>query len=63
MLELFATLKFGLMLVLMVLGFSCIIMAIITEKSGAEALKERIEFGMFGVSGIVLGLLLIYALT
>lgn len=52
------TILFGLMMLALVLGLSCIVMAFLSEKKGAEALKERIEFGFFGVSGLaIMGLL------
>lgn len=63
MIELFTTLKFGLMMLALVLGLSCIVMTFISTKSGKDALQERIEYGVFGVSGIVLGLLMAYALS
>jgi hypothetical protein len=38
----------------MVLGISSIIMGVITEKQGAEALKERIEYGFLGLASLVI---------
>ena len=47
-------LLFGVAVVAMVLGLSSIIMGVITEKQGAEALQERIEYGFLGVSALVI---------
>jgi hypothetical protein len=45
----------------LILGLSCIIMGFLSDKAGAEAIQERIEYGFFGVSGLVVTLLLAYA--
>jgi ABC-type Fe3+ transport system permease subunit len=63
MFEILNTLKFGLMAAALVLGISCIVMAFISDKSGAQALQERIEYGFMGVSGLVIFGLLAYALS
>jgi hypothetical protein len=63
MLEIISLLKFALLLVALVLGLSCIVMAVITTKSGKEALQERIEYGFMGVSGLVIALLMVYAMS
>ena len=57
------TLLFGLMMLALVLGVSCVVMAIITGKKGAEGMKERIEYGFFGVSGLGVMGLLAYAIA
>jgi hypothetical protein len=57
------TLLFGAMMLSLVLGISCIAMAISSTKSGAQAYKERIEYGFFGISSLALMCLLIYALS
>lgn len=57
------TLLFGFMMLSLVLGISCIVMAIITSKKGAEGMKERIEYGFFGVSGLGIMGLLAYAIA
>ncbi|MFT5543987.1 MAG: hypothetical protein ACI97K_003135 [Glaciecola sp.] len=54
-------LLFGATLLAMVLGLTCIVMAFLTGKTGAEAMRERIEYGFMGVSGLVVSLLLAYA--
>lgn len=59
--EILDTLLSGAMLLALILGLSCIVMAIFTGKSGADALKERIEYGMFGVSGLAITALLAFA--
>lgn len=45
----------------LVLGLSCIVMGFLSEKSGAQAMQERIEYGFFGASGLVITLLFAYA--
>lgn len=55
------TILFGLMMLALVLGITCIVMAFLSNKKGAEALKERIEFGFFGVSGLAIMALLAVA--
>lgn len=55
------TILFGLMMLALVLGVTCIVMAFLSDKKGAEALKERIEFGFFGVSGLAIMALLAVA--
>jgi len=59
--EILATLLSGATMLALILGLSCIIMAVITTKNGSEALKERIEYGMFGVSGLAISILLVVA--
>ena len=52
------TLLFGAAVLTLVLGLSCIIMAVLSTKTGAAAYKERIEYGFLGVSSLgVMGLL------
>lgn len=63
MIEILSTIKFGFMMVALVLGLSCIIMMFISSKTGKEALQERIEYGFLGVSGLVISLLMAYALS
>lgn len=57
------TLLFGAMMLALVLGVSCIVMAVLSTKTGAEVYKERIEYGFFGVSCLGIMGLLIYALA
>lgn len=40
----------GALLLTLALGVTCIAMAIMSNKSGAEVYKERIEYGFFGVT-------------
>ena len=54
---------FGFALIAFVLGFSSIIMGFLPQPSSQAAMKNRIEYGFFGVSGIVLFILFVYALT
>jgi hypothetical protein len=52
---------FGATAVALVLGLSCIVMALLTGKTGAEGLREKIEYGFMGVSGLAITFLLAYA--
>jgi hypothetical protein len=61
--EILGMLQFAILMVALVLGLSCIVMAVITTKSGNEALQERIEYGFMGVSGLVIALLMVYAMS
>ncbi len=54
-------LLFGATIVALVLGLTCIVMAILSGKSGAEGMREKIEYGFMGVSGLTITLLLGYA--
>ncbi|ALS97245.1 hypothetical protein [Lacimicrobium alkaliphilum] len=54
---------FGLALLAFVLGVSSIIMAMTYKPAAADVqMKSKVEYGFFGVSGLVLGLLFVYAL-
>ncbi|MGB3726234.1 MAG: hypothetical protein WA981_10750 [Glaciecola sp.] len=59
--DLITTVLFGAMMLALVLGLSCIVMSVTSTKQGPEALKERIEYGFFGVTGLALTALLAYA--
>lgn len=52
---------FGATLVALVLGLTCVVMAFLTGKSGAEGMREKIEYGFMGISGLVVTFLLAYA--
>lgn len=52
---------FGLALVAFVLGVSCVIMGFLTPKN-EEVMKKKVEYGFFGVAGLVLSALFLYAL-
>ncbi|WP_088332592.1 hypothetical protein [Lacimicrobium sp. SS2-24] len=55
---------FGFALLAFVLGLSSILMAVIHKPVEAgDAMKSKVEYGFFGVTGLVLGLLFIYALS
>ena len=54
---------FGFALIAFVLGLSSIIMGFLPQPSAHGAMKNRIEYGFFGVSGIVLFILFVYALS
>ncbi len=55
---------FGVTLVSFVLGASSLIMGFLPKQGVAAGvlMKERIEYGFFGVTGLVLCLVLAYAL-
>lgn len=53
---------FALTLVAFVIGLSCIIMSAI-QPAGADAIKKRVEYGFFGVSGLVVSGLFVYVLS
>lgn len=55
--------KFGVMMIAFILGLSCIIMAAISTKQGGEAMRERVEYGFMGVSGVAISALMLYALS
>ncbi|GAA0372176.1 hypothetical protein GCM10009092_40570 [Bowmanella denitrificans] len=56
-------LLFGLALLAFVLGFSSIIMAMIHKPVTVDAeMKEKVEYGFFGVAGLVLCILFSYAI-
>jgi hypothetical protein len=52
---------FGATAVALVLGLSCIVMAFLSGKTGAEGMREKIEYGFMGVSGLTITFLLGYA--
>ena len=52
---------FGLTVLTIVLGVSSILMGII--PSPAHGIKEKVEYGFFGVSSIVVGILLTVAIV
>ena len=54
---------FGAGLIAFVLGLTSIIMGFMTAKAGAEGMQEKIEYGFFGVSGLVVCGLMAYALA
>lgn len=55
--------KFAAMMLAFVLGLSCIVMACISTKQGQEAIRERVEYGFMGVSGVAVSALLLYAIS
>ncbi len=54
---------FGVALVAFVLGVSSIILGVFSNKTGGEGMQEKIEYGFFGVSGLVVCLVMGYALA
>jgi uncharacterized membrane protein YuzA (DUF378 family) len=55
---------FGFGLVAFVLGVTSIIMGFIAQPTEqGDTMKSRVEYGFFGVSGVVVFLLFVYALT
>ena len=55
---------FGAALVAFVLGLSSIILGVLPQPAGeAKGMKEKIEYGFFGITGLVFCILLWLALT
>lgn len=52
---------FGFTVLAFALGLSCIIMGFLPSPAGG--MKEKVEYGFFGVTGLVAGLLLTIALV
>lgn len=61
--EWISAIGFGAGLLAFVLGLTSIIMGFMTAKAGAEGMQEKIEYGFFGVSGLVVCVLMVYALS
>lgn len=53
---------FGLVVVSFVLGLSNIIMAMLPQPAGANGMRNKVEYGFFGVSALVLFAIFLYAL-
>jgi hypothetical protein len=53
---------FGLIVVSFVLGISNIIMAMLPQPASANAMRNKVEYGFFGVSALVLFAVFFYAL-
>lgn len=53
---------FGVALIAFVLGLTSVIMGFMTSTEGGKGMQEKIEYGFFGVSGLVVCLLMGYAL-
>lgn len=56
-----AALIFGLFLVAFTVGISSLIMAFMPVKDG-NALRSQVEYGFFGVAGLILSLIFVYAM-
>jgi hypothetical protein len=54
-------LLFGCGLVVFVLSLSSLIMGFLPQASTENVMKTRIEYGFFGISGLVFFLLFVYA--
>lgn len=54
---------FGVGFLAFVLGISSIIMAFIATRSTPEGIQEKVEYGFFGVSGLILCALMVYVLA
>lgn len=62
--EWISAIGFAVGLAAFVLGLTSIIMGFIgPDQTGAQAVKQKIEYGFFGVSGLVVCLLMAYALS
>ena len=53
---------FGVALFAFVLGLTSVIMGFMTSTEGGKGMQEKIEYGFFGVSGLVVCLMMGYAL-
>ena len=53
---------FGLVVVSFVLGISSIIMGLLPQPAGANGMRNKVEYGFFGVSALVLFAVFFYAL-
>ncbi|MCF2947312.1 hypothetical protein L0668_04275 [Paraglaciecola aquimarina] len=53
---------FTLALITFVMGLSSIIMSLFPQPAGTNPLQTKIEYGFFGVSGLVLFVVFVYAL-
>lgn len=54
---------FGVGLLAFTLGVSSIIMGFISQPEAGRGMQEKIEYGFFGVTGLVVCLLMGYALA
>ncbi len=53
---------FGACVMAFALGLASIIMGFMTAKAGAEGMQEKVEYGFFGVSGLVICVMMAYAI-
>ncbi|MDN4502770.1 hypothetical protein QX776_10160 [Alteromonadaceae bacterium BrNp21-10] len=53
---------FGAALVAFVLGFTSLIMGFIGNPVAEEAIKSKVEYGFFGVTGLIISMVMIYAM-
>lgn len=51
---------FGIVVMVFVLGFSSIIMSFMIIEIGVNVMKEKIEYGFFGVLGLIVCLVMGY---
>ena len=56
-------LLFGVTVLAFVLGVSSIIMGFLPQPVQGSGMKEKVEYGFFGISGLVIALLLFIALN
>jgi hypothetical protein len=63
MIEWINALAFGGFTLALVLGLTCVIMAFLSTEKGEAGMKEKVEYGFFGVTGIILTALMAYALA
>lgn len=54
---------FGVALIAFTLGLSSVIMGAMADNAKGNIMQERIEYGFFGVSGLVVCFLMGYALA
>ena len=54
---------FGVALLAFALGLSSNIMGFLTTETGPKGMQEKVEYGFFGVTGLVVCLVMGYALA
>ena len=54
---------FGVGVLAFVLGIASIVMAVISTKATESGMQEKVEYGFFGVAGLVVFALMGYALA
>lgn len=53
---------FGLALITFVMGVSSIVMSLLPQPAGENVMRAKVEYGFFGVSGLAIFAVFVYAL-
>ncbi len=61
--EWLGALGFGIGLLAFVLGVTSIIMGFMASEANGQGMQHKIEYGFFGVAGLIVSLLMGYALA